>query len=300
MGRHPTRTYALVASLLSILVTLLGVLLTATLKPANSRYAIPVLYLLVCTTLIIIGFVYLYAYMADLRNLRREIAHYATLERLVPTYVVFKRRVDTLVVEPNGDAMLTWEFDLASNSRQHITQLTFSIYVELPPDRPPEPSVVVQAIEVNGQSRGTEGVYQLIEKRTPMDRPWEKHKAIEFGLLRVPVDLERGHEECNVKVIMRHYKVYSQPFQVVPMFVEIPYLTEQLRVTIRTKGFAVRRPPGAGQTITAMSSLMHTEDLEEATAQGALCMQHGTQLVWETDCPKLGYHYKIFFHLEKL
>jgi hypothetical protein len=238
-------------------------------------------------------------YLADLRALRQELADQDSLTRLVPTYVVFKRRVDTLAVEPDGDAVLTWEFELTANSHRHITELTFSIYAELPPDRPPAPAVVVQAIEVNGQPRGTDGAYQLAEKRIPMDRRLEHQKEIEFGLIRVPVDLERGHEACSVKVVMRHAKVYPRPFDVVPMFIEIPYLTEDLRVIVQTEGYAVRRPLGGGPTIAAMSSLMHTEDMEEASIQSGRCMQRGTQLVWETDCPKLGYHYKLFFHLEK-
>jgi len=284
---------------LSIVVTLLGVLLTKAAIPGNSRYAIPALYLAIIVALLILGFVHVNAHIAELRRLRREITGADTLDRLVPTYVRFKRREDLLVVEPNGNATLTWNFELVCDSHQHITELTFSIYAEVPAEKPPEPAIMVERIEVNGQARETVGVYQLVEKRKPMDRPPNEQKIIQFGLLRIPVDLERGHERCNVRVVTKHYCAYPRVFDVAPLFVDIPYLTEQLRVTVVAKGYAVRRPPGKSPPVEAMSSLMHTEDSEEANRQSMLCTQQGSQLVWSTDSPKLGYHYKVFFRLEQ-
>ena len=213
VSRRPARkqvSSTLVASLLSIVVTLLGVILTKAAMPGNSQYAIPALYLLIVVALIVLGFVHLNAHMTEIRGLRGEITGADTLDRLVPTYVVFKRREDILVVEPNGNATLTWNLELTCDSRQHITELTFSIYAELPAERPPEPAIMVECIEVNGQVRETVGVYELVEKRIPMDRPPDESKIIQFGLLRIPVDLERGRESCNVKVVTRHYCAYPR------------------------------------------------------------------------------------------
>ena len=300
-SRRRQFTTAFVASIVSIVVTLLGIVLTQASASRNGRYAVPALYVFIVAGLLLLGLLHLRAYIGDLFEIRRGLRDYEIFRRSVPTLVTFRNREDTLTVEPSGDGLLAWSFELVANSLEHIVELTFPIYVEVPADDPPPQPITVEQIEVNGRRRSITDVYKPIEKRHPLDRPTDERVVIEYGLLRVPVELEAGRRFCRVRVTMRLAKAYLHQFRLDPLFIEIPYVTEKLCVRVRSRGLSVRPRPeeAGGPTVMAMSSQMHTFDPTDSTKQSNLCKEHGGELLWETDSPKLGYQYKVFFRVEQ-
>jgi hypothetical protein len=290
-----------VASVVSILVTLLATVLAWTSRSGNNRYAVPALYIFIIAGLLLLGLVHLRAYIADLTDVRKELKNYEVMSRCVPTLVTFKSREDTLLVESTGDGWLTWDFHLEAAVPDHASELTFPVYVELEAAKmPPEP-IRVERLEVNGRRRPTADVYKRIERRQPQDRPRAEEMLIEYGLLRVPVELEPGNRSCHVQVTTKLIGAYSHLFQSDPLFIEIPYITEKLRVKIYSRGLTVRRisPELGGPWVIAMSSQMHTFDPEDSSRQSRLCVERAGELLWETDSPKLGYQYKVHFRVEQ-
>jgi hypothetical protein len=221
------------------------------------------------------------------------------LVRAIPQLVAFKRREDHLLVKPNGDGILSWYFELRADPNESINELILPVYVEIPSHETIRRAILVEAIEVDGAAQETRGALQLIERRQPMDRPPGEPEVVEYEHLSIPVNLERGRDSCRVYVRVRMLDTFPHAFTMEPLFIDIPYFTEQLQVRIESEQHSVRLPLSEGtEIVTAMSSLMRLPDTSEAELQSALCQEEGRALIWRTDSAKLGYQYKIFFKLE--
>jgi hypothetical protein len=299
---RPQLSSTLVASLLSVLATLLAVLLTESTGLNNAKYAVPALYVFLIAVLAYLGSSYLSAYIADIKKLHQEMGTVDIVSRAIPTFVTFRRREDSLVINDNGDGVLTWEFELASSPDESITELNFPIFGEISPETRAGEWVEIELIEVNEQTQEIVDAYRTVERRYSVDEAGEMSATIvEYGLLRVPVELERGRDICRVRVRMRFLGVFPLMYSKETFFIDIPYITERLRVAIAAEGRAVRRSPRAGgSTLVAMSGLMNTVDPQETNRQNSLCRQSGPALMWETDAPKLGYRYNIYFRVEEM
>jgi hypothetical protein len=291
---------ALTASLISIIVTLLSVLITVV-ESNNTRYAVPALYFFLAAALACLAAVYLFVFLHDLRTTQRDLDHATLLERTSPTFVTFRRRVDEFLLYPHGRASLTWDFELASDLGESLTELSFPIIAELVPDRQ-SPLAVVELLEMNGEEQDIADAYRIVERYaplTPMDESLPK-VVTEHGLLRVPISLPNGRATCRVRVRMRFEQLYQPPFERAWLLVDIPYVTEQLIVTISAPGRFVRRDlREGGTTITATSALMDTVDPVDTRRQSQLCRQAGASVVWDSPSAKIGYRYRVYFRLEE-
>jgi hypothetical protein len=294
-----------VSSILSILATLLGVLLTdaSGLAPSSIRIGI---FCAIVVTLMTLGFVYIRAYIQDLTANRKALAAADQVWRCVPMLVVFRRRYDRLEVLKNGDARLEWEFDLRTQPDIAISELTFPVFAEVDRNNSQWQAVEIESIEVNRQQRQASGSLRPFERRYPESSSSQhRNMLIEYYLLSVPVELDIGRSSCHVRVRMNFKGVFpkalsigNQDFEA--FFIDIPFVTEFLSVSLKSSECYVRKPsrPG-GTTIDAISGLLETLDADESNAQSARCVQAGGELVWETDAPKLGYRYKFHFRLEE-
>jgi hypothetical protein len=304
MGQAPDRRQfrtTVIASVVSIVFSSTLALLPQVRDPKNTKYAVPALYVLIVVLLAwVIGY-NLLAYLRHVKQIRDETRALELVNSAVPRLVTFKKRQDTYVIEANGNGTLTWEFDLASHPQDYIPTLTFPVYAEVSGISPPPTSVIVDLIEVNGQRRNTNDAYELIEHRIPQDRGPEAKERIDFGLLRVPVNLVGGRDSCHVRVQMRLFQVFRRVFQYDPVFIDIPYLTEGLTVKITSNDYNVVSPPRPpnGSTVMAMSGIMHTEDKAETSFQNDKCFQRDGALLWHSESLKLAYRYKLWFRLEE-
>jgi hypothetical protein len=292
---------ALIASLLSVGATLLAVLFTEVQLPESRKYATFVVFSFFVVTLVALSLVYIAAYVADLRAARDELETGRVIKESIPTLVSFRRRTEILEVSAAGDGVLTWSFDLESELEASIPILTFPILAETDPSRPRWKSINVDHIKVNGVEQDTSDTFRPAEERTLLtdtEGLSRKVPMIEYGLLNVPVELERGRRSSQVEVNMHMNGVFPEVRKVEVFFVDIPYITTELVVTIRSPDGPVRRAPElSGRTLLAVSSLMDVPDWAETTRQDSRCQQVGDTLVWRAQIPKLGYRYKVYFSI---
>ncbi len=212
----------------------------------------------------------------------------------VPRFVVFRERRDRLIVERDGDATLDWRFTLTAPRDVAIQTLTFPIYVDIDADAPDTNRIEVQSVKVNRVDIGNDFELERRELRTSMIRG---RPSMQYSVLRVPVELGEGQDVCDLRIVLKMIGVF--PAGVEKFYVDIPYLTEKLRVTLVTAAGKVRRPLNdATTTIEAMSGLMEVPDPAESKIQSDHCTHDGAWLVWKAEAPKLGYQYKMSFRLD--
>jgi hypothetical protein len=77
-------TSAFIASIVSILVTLLATVLAWANRSGNNSYAVPALYVFVIAGLLLLGLIHFRAYIADLLDVRQELRDYELMRRCVP------------------------------------------------------------------------------------------------------------------------------------------------------------------------------------------------------------------------
>jgi hypothetical protein len=292
----------LVVSLISIAATLLSVLISISTGISNSRYAVPALYVFLVSTLALCAGIYLSAYLQDLKVARRDFANAQLLERVVPTFIMFRRRVDTFSVERDGDAMLTWDFELSSSLGASLTELNFPIVAEYEDViiREESPLVVAEYVETNGERQDASDAYRVMERHALLsDKGVPTRRLTEHALLRVPIALEDDSSVCRVRVTLRFCQLFRMPQDRKWLIIDVPYSTERLTVTINSPGQTVRRDlRQGGVTLAAAASLLNTTDVVETSKQNQLCRQIGSSIVWETESAKIGYRYRLFFQLE--
>jgi hypothetical protein len=293
---------ALVSSLLSVAATLLAVLLTEVQLPAEREYATFVVFSFFIATLVILTLVYLGAYLADLQAARAEVESSKVIRDSFPTLVSFRRRTEVLEVSAAGDGVLTWDFDLESDLEESVPILTFPVLAETDPSRQRWTSISIDHIRVNGIEQDASAAFRPAEERIlvrDMEGLSRNVPMIEYGLLHVPVELERGRRSSQVEVKMQMKGLFREARKMEVLFIDIPYFTRDLIVTIRSPDGPVRRSPElSGRTVLALSGLMDTADWAETARQDSQCQQVGDTLVWKAQTPKLGYRYKLYFRLE--
>jgi hypothetical protein len=285
-----TARSALIASLLSVVITLLGVVITEASGLDEVDRVLPLAYGGLVVALLALSGVYVSAYVSDLRAERRGL-HFGTLvNRAIPTLVTFSRREDVLTMKDNGDANLEWRFDLVAPQEEAISELTFPIYGEVADAEKSSDFVEIESVEVNGQQRS--GVLEQRELRRSLreDRP-----SLLYSVLRVPVDLGEGEERCSLRVRLQLNGIFPRAADWEAFYVDIPYLTEDLRVILRSEDSRVQRPLDGGGVVKAMSGLMEVSDEAESASQTTRCHQVGETLIWTTITPKLGYRYQVRF-----
>jgi hypothetical protein len=299
-GGHPeeengrTTPAALIASLLSVVVTLLGVVITEASGLNEAGFVLPLAYGSLGVALFILAGIYGNAFLFDLRAERRKL-HFGTLvNRAIPKLVVFAKREDVLTIGENGNASLEWRFDLVAPRGEPISELTFPIYGEVDDLSTAQADFVeIECVEVNAEVQT--GVLEPRELRESLTtgRP-----SLLYSVLRVPVDLGDGKESCSLRVRLRLKGIFPRAADWEAFYVDIPYLTEELQVTLRSQAGRVQRPLGDGAVVRAMSGLMEVPDDAESASQAVRCNPIGRALVWKTSTPKLGYRYQVRFQCQ--
>jgi len=289
-----TTPAALIASLVSVVVTLLGVVITEASGLNEAGFVLPLAYGSLGVALFILAGIYGNAFLADLRAERRKL-HFGTLvNRAIPKLVVFAKREDILTIRADGNANLEWRFDLVAPRREAISELTFPIYGEVDDlSAAPTDFVEIECVEVNGEVQTGKLEPRELRKSLTKGRP-----SLLYSVLRVPVDLGVGKESCSLRVRLGLKGIFPRVADWEAFYVDIPYLTEELQVTVRSDAGRVRRPLRDGAVVTAMSGLMEVFDDAESASQAVRCNPVGEALVWKTRTPKLGYRYQVRFQCQ--
>jgi hypothetical protein len=289
---RPTRRYtstALIASLLSIVVT--GLVATAAEDGAQVGY------FALAVALFALAAVHVRALIQDLQSARNELDLDEAVKHAVPSLVTFRKREDTLtLIGSEGDARLEWLFELTSPADTYTKTLTFPIFAEGDRPRDEPPPITIERIEVNDEPREVKGALRPVERRVSVEagRP-----SLEYALLHVPVDLGRKETFCRVRLQMYFRGVFPNCGEQEAFYVDVPYLTKSLRVSVAADHGAVRMPPDRPNGVEAISGLMEVDDPSESGLQSVHCRHATNALVWEPPHPKLSYRYKVWFRVER-
>jgi hypothetical protein len=285
----------LMASLLSVIATLLAVIVTEATGLSEAEYILPLAYGALGVALAFLAGTYVRAYIREI-TAARDALHVARLVNgTIPKLVAFSRREDTLVLLDNGDADLEWRFDLKSPRDETITELTCPIYSEVNPDELDWDFVEIVSLEVDGAR-----VAGIIEPREFRRSAVRGRPSLLCSALRVPVALGEGRSASRLVIRLRLRGVFPRAAELEAFYVDIPYLTESLKVTVMANEGSVHRPLREGeQAVEAMSGLMEVADTAESANQSAQCQNVGRTLVWETLTPKLGYRYLLNFQADR-
>lgn len=294
-GRREVPT-AIVASLLSVLVTALAFLAGELSGKDGSEFSMWLAYTAVAVALVVLATLHLRVYLKDLNSARVALGIEKAIVQAVPTLLSFATREDILTLHENGDAELEWRFDLKSAPGESVTQLAFPIYAEGERQAEEWTSIEVKSIEVAGRKR------DVAQSLSPMEHRVSKvdgRPSLQYALLKVPVELSDGSTTCPVRIVLTFKGVFPQASQLEAFYIDVPYLTQSIMVQVAAPGRVVRQPVGRNEpTIDAMSALMETRDLKESAIQNDQVRHVGDRLVWEAEAPKLGYRYKLYFRVE--
>ncbi|HEX8742777.1 MAG TPA: hypothetical protein VF712_06570 [Thermoleophilaceae bacterium] len=295
MSRRPSETSeTFQAVLLTFIVTVLGVLVSEFAGLGETSYALPITIGCLAVALGALGVLTLRAYIVDLQEARVSSRLSRAIDASIPTLVRFRKREDRLTVNHDDSAQLEWEFDLAAVKDQSFRELRFLIYAEGErPQGAPWDAIKVEEVRVDDEIR--EGVLVPLERRLSdvPDRP-----STQYALLLVPVELGVGRSTCSVRVRMTFRDVFPLAGERERFYVDVPYLTEELKVTIAAPGRKVYAAPGV-KSVEAMSGLMEMDDVVESEFQSGNTRNDSADLVWETRSPKLGYRYTINFRVSE-
>jgi hypothetical protein len=283
----------LVTNVLVAVLTAVGIIIAQDKVFQNDpKFFIWLCYLIVAAGTVFLASMHLRIAYNDLAASRRRAEH---LEA-IPSFVVMENRRDHFQIHDSGSAKIKSSFDLSTDVDGVLREIMFPIFAERPTATNNSP-VKVERVVVDGRDEMPAESYFPLQVRHLF-----KSKAgslpVEYGVLKVPVQLQRGmhsHVEFELTLDAFHNR-FVKEFAIV----DIPYITKALEVVIECPdGYMVRPCEPVDETIVATSSIVENKDPSETASQRHEWRTSGRSLVWTTEHPKLGYRYKVYFHLTK-
>jgi hypothetical protein len=287
-----------VASVISVLITLLAVVASDANDLKEADKVLPVVYVLIALASAVLIGVYAEAFIREFRAERKKLKFATLLTNTTPTFVSFTSREDLLTLRASGDATLEWHFELSVPQDISITNLPIPIYTVIDTESDGGGDydwgrISLETVEVNGEVQNSGQLSrQELRLAQVQDRP-----SFQRWVLNVPVDLGEGKGSCSLKIRLTLRGVFTSAGDIETFYVDIPYLTESLIVTVCAPECKVREPIDIG-AIHAASASMEAEDAREAVSQSEKCRAVGPALVWKTAAPKMGYRYMLRFRVE--
>ncbi len=275
--------------------------------------------------LVLIAAVYLHDTIAELTLERGEVAkergEVATersaliesrkderIREAIPFHIVVVSREDTLVIDDNGDGTLDWVFSIKVNDAEKCQSLDLQILSEcfelLEPggEKKYAGNIKITRIVVAGNEvRRPHGYYRTHEIRHPDDISAQK-RPMEFGILSVPLNYEEirlaSVSKVTITMVMKgtFRDATSQAGDY--FLVDIPQLTESLKVEIRTASAGSEVQSNLSEDkLSVRMGYGGTLDRAEMFHQLEKIKQRAGALVWQSAFPKLGYHYRLSFRI---
>jgi hypothetical protein len=245
-------------------------------------------------------------YLFSIRRDHREAAEIERIRRVLPNLVSMLSRRDVFVIQANGDATVHWKFEIelgSGASDTGVRTMSFPVYADRSAELAPQQSAVeVLGCRIdNGDFPDPQRLYHRLHDRLPLPSAADL-PTMECGEIQIPVNLNDKHRRRTAEVSIRLRGAFHRETNTDFAIVEIPCVTEKLRVTIRTddKGYCVRAPLRAEPAIVAFSSgIAGNRDMREISVQNDLWEETYDELEWRTEHPKLGYQYNFSFALLK-
>lgn len=254
------------------------------------------------------GMGFLLVSIAVLAATELRLAHDQWRERrileAVPRLVRFSDRIDSVTFNKDESVSYDLSLKIESNLDQAVSFLQFPITVDTPPSGDlAEPGIEIKRLTVDGIEKSTEGVYVKKQIRQYVD-PADSKRPMEYGVAEVPVSLGRGETSCHVQISMLLPRgAFSNCRKSEYVIVDIPYITDRLRIEIRGEnGLRIGAVPGrhGEEHVEATSEIMGTHDTDETMREKGNVTLLNDSMVWQTEFPKLGYRYLVWFRVAGL
>ncbi|WP_225098807.1 hypothetical protein [Streptomyces sp. CoH27] len=283
---------AFVSAVLSVALTIAGTLVGLRSQATQGELFLVLTWVLIATS-IASGAVALWILADSIRKNVRELAHLRNLEDYMPQLVRFRRRHDTFVVRPDGDALLSITCDVESPTSAFVPWISFAMTAEVVPGAPEWESIQVRRVCVDGVDADPAVSFVKLHRKVPVDGSGANDRVVEVGAVRIPVSLDSGRTRCSfdVEVALRGAFTYIDREE--KCYAEVPHVTDELRVVIKGEnGLRISCSPFAEHRVKA--TLLSTEmpDLVESQVQSAHC-QMSDEVRWVTTNAKVGYSYAI-------
>jgi hypothetical protein len=223
----------------------------------------------------------------------------------IPRYARVRKRQDRLRIDAEGNGELEWSFEVENLDAHESDSLDFQIYSEHETSTSswtaadPPSSIEILSLQVGShQIANPSHTYQVKEIRHRRG----SRDPLEFGVMRIPINFDdiRLLKRVRINAKMSLKKTFRKSTVDEYFVVEIPQLTDRIKVTIESSdpGLVVLPSPD-NHRIHAQMGYYGTEDMTEALRQRGAMVQTDKAIVWETEYPKLGYQYMLYFQRVK-
>jgi hypothetical protein len=293
----------LITNLFALAVAAGGLILGQNIFPPN--YFEKIVWGLMALAFVAAVAVYIYSAAEEWRVASEELKHEREalsraeranrLSAILPNFLLMTHREDHYVIGSQGSGLLRWKFHLEHPNAVGRRTLTLPIYAERRKelDATPSKSVfTVKSLKVNSIPQPTVGAYEMKGLRSNGGKPQE-----EIGVVSVKLDLT-GTTHSEVEVELSFACSYPDLARDESVFVDVPYITEHLMVSVAAEeGRLAVVPLTSVPTIHAFAGEHGVEDTEETYRQDRSLHQVGAALRWNTEYPKLGHRYRVWFRL---
>lgn len=260
----------------------------------DTKIVTNVCYVLMIFLLVFVVYLYIqnsiYEYK-EIKNKFIEENEKSEIIKAIPHLLIFSKREDHFIVQEDGDGILEWRFHIVKETEGALNYIYFPVMYECASTTNAKNVDILDA-RVNGKS------FQATYNPNAVSTSVAGGFPIELGEVSVPILLDKGRQEFDLFIRIKIKGLFCN-FRVKEfVVVDIPYITKHLSLSIEMpKDYEPSLPSNFFEAHETSS--VSTLDSEEVSNQMSKCKRATTSITWETDYPKLGYRYRLFFKAAK-
>ncbi len=288
----------LLSNITVFVTTLLGVIVSNRIgtSPTLSTY---ICYVLIGTCLACLLLIYGQQLSQTICNNLLELRQWEGIKKSVPSVLVMERRRDRFLIQKDFSGILDLHFEIKTNLEEPVRDIPFPIYAEKRRSKQSTSPVRLLSLSVDGREESTNDRYYPKEIRHPFAKKKGGTNVMEYGLLMVPVRLQKGAGQCTIDISLKLEGSFPNISKKEFVIIEVPYITKKLEVVLEAEDeLAIKRISGSDQTIIATPSNTDFKDQRESFEQNVNWRNIGGRIEWVCKYPKIGYSYIIYFKTE--
>jgi hypothetical protein len=286
----------LIVLLLSIVVDVLG-----NAADVDKKLFTPVLVAILCAGIVVLIVIYLAAATDALTTANAGLRKAEAAVASLPHLVRMTRRRDRFRIHPNGDAEVSWDFEVEIDAEE-VTALPLPVVAERVESAAVEPAIRIRRMMVDGKDEDLQDAYLPLEvRRFMLPRFSHRQTTMDQGVLNVPLPTALGPRKVRIQVEMTLERAFTNWKSEEFAIVDTPVMTDSLRVVVEgAEGFRIVPVRRQGRhTVTATLGVVEVVDGRESDVQNRRWRRDDNRIEWGTNFPKLGYRYAIVFRMEE-
>lgn len=216
------------------------------------------------------------------------------VDRHITWHVRMRRRTDHLEVFEDGTGRWTAECEVEAEPGVAVGWVAFPVFTSASADAEAWQSVRVRRLTIDGKDFDAQRSYIRVS-RGFVEGPLFKGLVREEGVIRVPVNLEKGQPKRHIKLEVDFNKSMPALFTEESHSVDISYITDEVDVHVfGGPGLEIFPSPGAAHLVEASQNKGEHADALESVLQSSTCrLRDGIH--WRSKNTKLSYRYEVKF-----